>query len=70
VTAISKFNVKEKIMVVEKKNMEAETVVSNNYEIDLNDVQVLLNKNQSLVMNIDFVASMFHLEQKKHLDSI
>ena len=55
------FNVKEKTTGVEKKKMEAIIAISSKDEIDLNDIQVSLNKNRSLVLDIEFVAAVFYI---------
>jgi hypothetical protein len=64
------FNVKEKCRGVERKKMESEPVVSIQDEIDSKDIQVLMNKNRSIVLDIEFVAGVFYLDPKKLVSAI
>jgi hypothetical protein len=64
------FNVKEKCKGAEQKKMESETVVSNKDEIDSKDIQVLMNKNRSIVLDIEFVAKVFYLDPTKLVSAI
>jgi hypothetical protein len=57
-----KFNVKKKISISQQKLLRDETVFSMAVDITSKHIQVLLNKNRSLVIDVEFVASVFKVE--------
>jgi hypothetical protein len=57
-----KFNVKKKLSVSQQKILRDETVFSTAADIGSKEVQVLLNKNRTLVIDVEFVAAIFKIE--------
>jgi hypothetical protein len=57
-----KFNVKRKTTAAQRKQLSEETVYSMDYMVSSKNIQVLLNKNRSLVIDITFVAAIFKIE--------
>jgi hypothetical protein len=58
-----KFNVKHKLSQSQQKVLQDECVVlSMEYNMSLKNLRVLLNKNQALVIDIKFVATMLNLK--------
>jgi hypothetical protein len=57
-----KFNVKKKLSPSQQKLLRDETVFSMAHDVTSKQVQVLLNKNRSLVIDVDFVASVFKVD--------
>ena len=58
-----KFNVRPKSGRTQRKQMEDETVASMQYDISRKDIQLLLNKNRSLVVDLELVASVFFIDE-------
>jgi hypothetical protein len=65
-----KFNIKKKTTAAQRKQLSEETIFSSDYIISSKNVQVLLNKNRSLVIDIAFVSSVFQIEQSVLRSSI
>ncbi len=59
-----KFNVKPKSTTAQRNQMEEEEVYSMNYEVGSKEIQLLLNKNRSLVVDMEFVAKVYLLSVK------
>jgi hypothetical protein len=57
-----KFKVKKKLSQSQQKLLREESVFFLDHSITSKNIQVLLNKNQTLVVDVDFVASIFKLE--------
>ena len=57
-----KFNIKKKITPSQQKLLRDETVFSMDNEITSKQVQVLLNKNRTFVIDVEFVAAVFKVE--------
>jgi hypothetical protein len=49
-------------MTERKNKMEDEVVTSSSNIVELKDIQVLLNKNWSLLIDVKFVANIFYID--------
>jgi hypothetical protein len=65
-----KFNVKPKTTTAQRNQMEEEEVHSMNQEVGSKEIQLLLNKNRSLVIDMEFVANLYLLSVKDLRSSI
>jgi hypothetical protein len=64
------FNLKVKTGMAERKKMEDEVVTSSSDTVEFKDIQVLLNKNRSLLIDVNFVADIFYINPAVLRDAI
>ena len=65
-----KFNVKKKTTVGQRKQLSEESIFSMDFVVTSKNVQTLLNKNRSLIVDIAFVSAVFKIDPSSLRSSI